>query len=177
LFVGHCRSASPFCILPKAVPYTVAGGEKGFRRRTTEKKGPHMYDADTKGKFIGLRAKGLSLARIAKRLDVSVRTLVEWNKLERENIRALRALELEALHEKILASHADELKTLKANLDRIEFQIMLKDHKYEPLSNLYRMAALVRSEIRRSCESAQVACELIEQPKTAMPPQPDSTPG
>jgi len=61
-----------------------------------------MYDADTKGQFLELRAKGWSLARIAKRLKVAQRTLVDWNRQEQEQIRSLRAIELEALREKIL---------------------------------------------------------------------------
>ena len=57
-----------------------------------------MYDIDTKGKFLELRAKGWSLARITKRLKVAQRTLVDWNREEQEQIRSLRAIELEALH-------------------------------------------------------------------------------
>jgi len=67
-----------------------------------------MYDADTKGQFLELRAKGWSLARIAKRLKVAQRTLVDWNRQEQEQIRSLRAIELEALREKIL-------RTMKQN--------------------------------------------------------------
>jgi hypothetical protein len=38
-----------------------------------------MYCNDTKDQFLELRAKGISLARIATDLHVSQRTLVEWN--------------------------------------------------------------------------------------------------
>ena len=50
-----------------------------------------MYDTDTKSQFLELRAKGWSLARIAERLKVSQRTLVNWNRQEHEEIRTLRA--------------------------------------------------------------------------------------
>lgn len=118
-----------------------------------------MYDTDTRGKFIELRAKGWSLARIAKNLDISVRTLVDWNKQEREAIKEFRAVELEALHEKILASHEHELKTLKANLDRIEEQIATRHHGYESIATYYRLASLLRSEIRKCCDAALSTCE------------------
>jgi len=50
---------------------------------------------------------GLSLARIAPRLHVSQRTLVDWNRQLPPDIRALRAVHLEALHEQTLASREE----------------------------------------------------------------------
>jgi hypothetical protein len=47
-----------------------------------------MYDNDTKNEFIELRAKGWSPSRISDQLKVSQRTLVDWNRQEREQIRA-----------------------------------------------------------------------------------------
>jgi len=66
-----------------------------------------MHTTDTKKQFIELRAKGWSLARIAPHLHVSVRTLVDWNLQAQGEIRVARAVEVEALQEKILASHED----------------------------------------------------------------------
>ena len=41
-----------------------------------------MYDTDTKNQFLELRAKGWSLSRLAERLNVVQRTLVDWNRQE-----------------------------------------------------------------------------------------------
>jgi len=112
-----------------------------------------MHDMDTRNKFVELRAKGISLARIASRLKVSKRTLVDWGQQEQENIRALRAIELEAMQERILVGREHELLRMRTNLDRIEEQIAERTHKFESLPNLYRMAALVRAEIRKMCDS------------------------
>ncbi len=112
-----------------------------------------MYDTETRNAFLELRAKGWSIKRIAARLKVAPRTLVDWNRQENETIRTLRALELEALQEKILATREQELKTLKDSLDRIQQQIALKDHKYTSLESLYRLASLVRAEIRKVCRT------------------------
>jgi transcriptional regulator len=60
-----------------------------------------MYGTDTKSQFLELRAKGWSLARIAERLKVAQRTLVD--RQDYEEIRTLRAFEIEALQEKLLA--------------------------------------------------------------------------
>ncbi len=58
-----------------------------------------MYSNDTKDQFLEMRAKGTSLSRIATDLHVSQRTLVGWNRQLAPDIRALRAIDLEALGE------------------------------------------------------------------------------
>jgi hypothetical protein len=50
--------------------------------------------------LLELRAKGWSLSRIAERLNIAQRTLVDWNREEQEQIRALRPSECEALQER-----------------------------------------------------------------------------
>jgi hypothetical protein len=57
-----------------------------------------MYDNDTKNQFIELRAKGWSLGRTSEQLKVSQRTLVDWNRQEREQIRTLRARRVRKLY-------------------------------------------------------------------------------
>jgi transposase-like protein len=93
---------------------------KRHNDRATKEASTVMYDIDTKSQFLELRAKGCSLSRIAERLKVSQRTLVDWNRQEHEQIRTLRAIEWEALQEKILATHEQELVRLKKELDRLE---------------------------------------------------------
>ncbi len=114
-----------------------------------------MYDTEIRTAFIELRAKGWSIKRIAIRLKVAPRTLVDWHRQDQDTIRTLRALELEALQEKILATREQELQMLKSNLDTIHEQIALKDHRYTSLENLYRLASLVRAEIRKVCQTPE----------------------
>jgi len=112
-----------------------------------------MYDTDTKNQFLELRARGWSLARIAERLKVAQRTLVDWNRQEHEQIRALRAIELEALQEKILATREQELTRLKQELDRLETELAKRTVEYVSTENLYRLSALLRGEIRKVCQA------------------------
>ena len=112
-----------------------------------------MYDIDTKTQFLELRAKGWSLSRIAERLKVSQRTLVDWNRQEHEQIRTLRAIEWEALQEKILATGEQELVRLKKELDRLETELAKRTVEYVSTENLYRLLALVRTEIRKVCQA------------------------
>ena len=113
-----------------------------------------MHDIETKNQFLELRAKGWSLARIAERLKVAQRTLVDWNRQEHEQIRTLRAVELEALHEKILATHEQELTRLKQELDRVETELAKRTVEFVSTENLYRLSGLLRTEIRKVCRVA-----------------------
>jgi hypothetical protein len=111
-----------------------------------------MYDTETKSEFLELRAKGWSLSRIAERLKVAQRTLIDWNRQEHEQIRVLRAIECEALQEKILATHEHELVRLQSELDRLEAELATRTVHYISTENLYRLSALVRAEIRKVCQ-------------------------
>lgn len=115
-----------------------------------------MHSTDTKSQFIELRAKGWSLARIAAHLKISTRTLVDWNRQAKDEIRVLRALELEALQEKILATHEQELTRLAEHLQRLEQETARRDLKFVETENLYRLSSMVRAEIRRVRLTPQV---------------------
>ncbi len=120
-----------------------------------------MYDADTKNQFLELRAKGWSLGRIAERLKVAQRTLVEWNRQEHEQIRTLRAIEFEALQEKILATREQELTRLKLELDRLESELTKRTVGNISTENLYRLSALLRGEIRKVCQAPLLVEEAM----------------
>jgi hypothetical protein len=108
-----------------------------------------MHPTDTKSQFIELRAKGWSLARIAARLNVSPRTLVDWNRQAQTELRTLRALEIEALQEKLLATHEQELTRLGQQLQRIEDEVAQRKLQFVDTEDLFRLSSLLRSEIRK----------------------------
>ena len=120
-----------------------------------------MYGTDTKSQFLELRAKGWSLARIAEHLKIAQRTLVDWNRQEHEQIRTLKAIELEALQEKILSTREQELTRLKQELDRLEQELANRKVEFVSTENLYRLSALVRAEIRKVCLAPPVVENAI----------------
>ena len=71
-----------------------------------------MYTEEKIDKFIELRARGWSLGHIATDLDVSKRTLVDWNREYAKDVQSVHALELELLKEKIIASREEQLDHL-----------------------------------------------------------------
>src|SRR5437870_7625369 len=106
-----------------------------------------MHPTETKNQFIELRAQGWSLARIATHIGVSKRSLIDWNRQCHAEIQQLQALETEALHERILASHEEELRRLAGHLTAIENELARRGPKALNTLELFRMSALIRSQI------------------------------
>jgi lambda repressor-like predicted transcriptional regulator len=124
-----------------------------------------MHTVDTKSRFLELRAKGWSLARIAAQIEVSQRTLVDWNRQHYHELRALRAVELEAVQEKILATHEHELTCLAQQLKQVEAELSKRKLDYESTRDLFRLAATLRSEIRK----ARLEPDFAPEPALAAP--------
>ena len=74
-----------------------------------------MLSPDTKNRFLQLRAQGCTLSSIATQLRVSPRTLVDWNRLHKIEIRALRAIALEEVMSKCLPSREQTVTALPRN--------------------------------------------------------------
>jgi hypothetical protein len=110
-----------------------------------------MHSNDTKDQFAELRAKGLSLARIATDIHVSLRTLVEWNRQLAPDIRALRAVHLEALHEQTLNSRQEDLARLAKVQANVEDAITERDFSWVDSDKLVRIFLDLRHEIRDLC--------------------------
>ncbi len=108
-----------------------------------------MHAADTRHRFIELRAQGWSLARIAAELHLAKRTLVEWNRQAQQEIRDLKDVEVEALQERILVSHEVELERLTAQLNRIESVLAKRNLDCLSTESLFFLAATVRAQLRR----------------------------
>ena len=80
---------------------------------------------EVKSQFIELRAKGWSYVKIARKLKVSKNTLASWGAELDGDIASLKAIEMEALHEKYFMTKearihllGEQLKEIKAELKR-----------------------------------------------------------
>src|SRR5437667_6307082 len=108
-----------------------------------------MYSADKQDKFIELRARGWSLGHIATELDVSKRTLVDWNREFAKDVQSLRALELELLKEKILATHEEKVNRLTRLQKDIDDELANRTLKFIDTERLFRLSVELRQEIER----------------------------
>ena len=82
---------------------------------------------EQKSKFILLRAKGHSYARIAKELGVSKGTLVNWNTELEEEIALGRSVELEALQEEFFLLKEGRIRLLGEQIKAIRAEIGKRD--------------------------------------------------
>src|SRR5205085_7917702 len=109
-----------------------------------------MHSNKTKDQFVELRAQGLSLSRIASQLHVSKPTLVKWNHDFEHRLRSLRAIELEALQEKILAVHEEDLARLASHQKAVERELAARKLTAVPTEKLFHLAALLRQQLQKT---------------------------
>ena len=95
--------------------------------RGAENKMAEPGKEEQKSRFIHLRAKGLSYAKIAKDLKVSRSTLTNWNHELEEEIAQAKAMELEALQEEFFMLKEGRIRLLGGQLKTIQEEISGRD--------------------------------------------------
>ena len=100
---------------------------------------------ELKSQFVELRAKGWSYVKIARRLKVSKNTLTNWGAELEGEIASLKAMEMEALHEKYFMNKesrirllGEQLKEIKAELKRRGLDDVSTDKLLEMELKLYQ---------------------------------------
>ena len=100
---------------------------------------------ELKSQFVELRAKGWSYVKIARRLKVSKNTLTSWGAELEGEIASLKAMEMEALHEKYFMNKesrirllGEQLKEIKAELKRRGLDDVSTDKLLEMELKLYQ---------------------------------------
>ena len=100
---------------------------------------------ELKSQFVELRAKGWSYVKIARRLKVSKNTLTNWGAELEGEIASLKAIEMEALHEKHFMNKearirllGEQLKEIKDELKRRGLETVSTDRLLEMELKLYQ---------------------------------------
>ena len=109
-----------------------------------------MHDDKTVQRFIELRAQGWSYARLMAELNVSKPTLIAWSRKHQFQIQNLKAIELEALAEKWLASTTDRVNALGEQLRKVEAVIGQRDVGELSTPQLYTLARSLRCQISQA---------------------------
>lgn len=118
---------------------------------------------ETKGKFVELRAKGHSYDRIAKELNTSKQTLIDWSKEFETEIADLKRIELESLHETVLLIQRQQIDLLAEFFKKVNAELETRDLKDVPTDKLFLMFLKCLSVLNESPEPIarqQVALEL-----------------
>lgn len=98
-----------------------------------------MKDTETRGRFIELRAQGLSFDKISKELHVSKQSLIEWSKGLGEEIRNLKAIELEALQEKYYLTKEKRIELFGEQLQAIKEELGRRNLSDVPTDKLIEL--------------------------------------
>ena len=98
-----------------------------------------METNEKKEKFIQLRAKGYSFDKIAKKLQMSKQTLIDWNKELEEEISNFKAMELELLYEKYYLTREQRLQTFGQMLSRLKDEIDIRNLSEIPTGKLLEL--------------------------------------
>jgi hypothetical protein len=101
---------------------TQEGNPMGIENETDD-----IGKEEQKSRFIHLRAKGNSYARIAKDLGVSKGTLVNWSAEQETEIAQARNVELEALQEELFLLKEGRIRLLGEQLKGIQAEICKRD--------------------------------------------------
>ena len=100
---------------------------------------------EVKAQFVELRAKGWSYLKISRKLKVSKNTLANWGAELEGEIASLKAMEMEALHEKYFMNKearirllGEQLKEIKDELKRRGLETVSTDRLLEMELKLYQ---------------------------------------
>ena len=123
-----------------------------------------MHDDTTVQRFIELRAQGWSYARLMAELNVSKPTLIAWSRKHQFQIQNLKAIELEALADKWLASTADRVNALGEQLRRIETVLGQRDVGELSTPQLHTLARSLRRQIEQATGTTSFTVPINEIP-------------
>jgi hypothetical protein len=103
---------------------------------------------EQKARFIQLRAKGCSLAKIANELHVSKGTLSNWNQDLELQIAQAKAMELEALQEEYYLLKEGRIRLLGEQLKTIQQEIQKRDLSQVDTDRLLELQIRYFSELK-----------------------------
>src|ERR1041385_1370356 len=90
-----------------------------------------MHDVQVQQRFVHLRSQGCSFARIASELNVTKPTLINWSRKFQFEIQNLRAIELEALQEQLVATREIRARALGEQLAKVQQELKKRDRSEE----------------------------------------------
>jgi hypothetical protein len=118
-----------------------------------------MHTQDTKDRFIELRVRGWSLARIAAEIGVTPRTCIAWQKQFKTDIEDLQTAHREALEERIFNTHEEEMTRLASLLNSVDRILAEKSLQTLPPTDLFRLMIALRKEIRQNRQVPKFSSE------------------
>lgn len=123
-----------------------------------------MHDEKTVQRFIELRSTGWTFARLTSELGVSKPTLIAWSRKHRFQIQNLKAIEMEALSQKWLASVTDRVNQLGTQLHEVDALLKQRDLSQLTTPQLLTLSRQLREQIERTTGPTQFIIPIGEIP-------------
>lgn len=108
-----------------------------------------MHTPEVRQKFVERLAQGRTYASIATELGVAKSTLIEWSRQLRFEIQNQRALERDALRERILGSLQARTSALIEKLSRVEGALRQRDLAQVSTARLFTLADTLRRQLEQ----------------------------
>ena len=125
-----------------------------------------MHDEKTVQRFIELRSAGWTFARLTTELGVSKPTLIAWSRKHRFQIHNLKAIDMETLNQKWLASVTDRVDQLGVQLQAVDALLKQRDLSQLTTPQLLALSRQLREEIERTTGPMQFIVPIGEIPNS-----------
>jgi len=123
-----------------------------------------MKDQETQQRFVELRVQGWTFERIARELNVSQRTLINWSRKFRFDIQNQSVVAREALLEKLVASRELRAQALAAQLKQVEAELQTRNVADLSTARLFILAESLRRQIQDTLGELRFTSPLKEIP-------------
>jgi len=123
-----------------------------------------MHDEQTVQRFVELRASGWTYARSMTELHVTKPTLIAWSRKHQFQIQNLKAIELEALRDKWLASVTDRVNALGVQLQQVKSELAKRNLTELSTPQLFIVSRQLRHQIERATGQIQFTSPVRDIP-------------
>lgn len=96
-----------------------------------------MVSNEVKEKFVELRAKGLSFAKIADELSVSKPTLINWSQELKDDISNMETIQRDSFYEKYRIDKLKRVEVFSEELEKVWVEFRKRDLSGVPTDKLF----------------------------------------
>lgn len=118
-----------------------------------------MKEVYTIHKFLELRAQGKSFRAIESEIGTNRGTLAKWQREYKEELKNLKAIELDAMREKYLLTTQAQLELLGAQFMRLKEELEKRDLSEIPTTKLFDLVLKYSTKLKEDFPEARISTE------------------
>jgi len=111
-----------------------------------------MVSNEVKEKFVELRAKGISFAKIADELEVSKPTLISWSQELKDDIANMETVQRDSFYEKYRIDKLKRIEVFSQELDRFWVEFWKRDLSGVPTDKLFLLLTKLQQSLDNEVE-------------------------